>query len=159
MNIEQILIENLNWIQRKAYSYYSNFDDAEDLASETVYKCLRNAHRFNPTMNFRPWVQTIMENTFISQYNRRKRVLFSGYGAGDEKQYFSSDCADLRADLHQILSIIRDCSRKANCIECVLLYAKGYSYEEIADKVGIKLGTVKSRVFTGRMMLRQALEV
>lgn len=159
MNIEQILIENLNWIQRKAYSYYSNFDDAEDLASETVYKCLRNAHRFNPTMSFRPWVQTIMENTFISQYNRRKRVLFSGYCAGDEKQYFSYDTADIRADLHQILSIIRDCSRKANCIECVLLYAKGYSYEEIADKVGIKLGTVKSRVFTGRMMLRQALEV
>lgn len=159
MNIEQILIENLNWIQRKAYSYYSNFDDAEDLASETVYKCLRNAHRFNPTMNFRPWVQTIMENTFISQYNRRKRVLFSSYCAGDEKQYFSYDTADIRADLHQILSIIRDCSRKANCIECVLLYAKGYSYDEIADKVGIKLGTVKSRVFTGRMMLRQALEV
>lgn len=159
MNIEQILIENLNWIQRKAYSYYSNFDDAEDLASETVYKCLRNAHRFNPTMSFKPWVQTIMENTFISQYNRRKRMLFSCYCAGDEKQYFSYDTADIRADLHQILSIIRDCSRKANCIECVLLYAKGYSYEEIADKVGIKLGTVKSRVFTGRMMLRQALEV
>ena len=159
MNIEQILIENLNWIQRKAYSYYSNLDDAEDLASETVYKCLRNAHRFNPTMSFKPWVQTIMENTFISQYNRRKRMLFSGYCAGDEKQYFSYDTADIRADLHQILSIIRDCSRKANCIECVLLYAKGYSYEEIADKVGIKLGTVKSRVFTGRMMLRQALEV
>lgn len=158
MNIEQILIENLNWIQRKAHSYYSNFNDAEDLASETVYKCLRNAHRFNPAMSFKPWIQTIMENTFISQYNRRKRVMFSDYCTDEARHCPSEEYADSRAVLRQIISIIRDCSRKANCIECVLLYAKGYSYEEISGMVGIKVGTVKSRVFTGRKMLREHLD-
>ena len=158
MNIEQILIENLNWIHRKAHSYYSDFNDAEDLASETIYKCLKNAHRFNPAMNFKPWVQVIMENTFISQYNRRKKVLFSDYESENRKSYLSTDYADLRASVCQIISIIRDCSRKSSCIECVLLYAKGYTYEEIADKVGIKVGTVKSRVFAGRKMLRENLD-
>lgn len=109
MNIEQILIENLNWIHRKAHSYYSDFNDAEDLASETIYKCLKNAHRFNPAMNFKPWVQVIMENTFISQYNRRKKVLFSDYESENRKSYLSTDYADLRASVCQIISIIRDC--------------------------------------------------
>jgi len=44
------------------------------------------------------------------------------------------------------------------CIECVLLYAKGYSYDEIAERIGIPVGTVKSRVSAGRKMLREALD-
>lgn len=158
MNIEQILIENIDWIQRKAHSYYTDYNDASDLAGETVYKCLKNAHRFNPTMSLKPWIQAIMENTFITQYNRRKRVLFSGYDTTEDKSFLSDDYADIVVCFRQIISIIRECSHKSSCIECVLLYAKGYSYEEIADIVGIKLGTVKSRVFFGRQMLREALD-
>lgn len=155
MNVEQLVIENAGWIRRKAQSYYSISADADDLASETIFKCLNQAHRFDSDMSFKPWVTAIMANTFITQYNRRKRVLFTRYN--DYDLYLGEECADQRASVRRILSIIRQCSRKSCCIECVLLYAKGFSYEEIALKQDIPVGTVKSRISTGRKILKKAL--
>lgn len=154
MNIEDLVVKHAGWINKKARYYYANESDADDLASETIYKCLKQAHRFNSDMSFKPWALTIMENTYITQYNRRKCVLFTGYD--EYAPYQGNDYADQRASIDRLLSIIRDCNRKSCCIECVLLYAKGYSYEEISDKIGIPVGTVKSRISAGRKMLREA---
>ena len=81
-------------------------------------------------------------------------MLFTGYD--EYAPYQGNDYADQRASIDRLLSIIRDCNRKSCCIECVLLYAKGYNYEEISDKIGIPVGTVKSRISAGRQMLRKA---
>lgn len=155
MNIENLIVEHAGWIRRKARRYYADDNDADDLASETIYKCLCNARRFDSGMSFKPWALAIMENTYITQYNRRRCVLFTGYDEYDP--YLGDEYADQRASVNRILSIVRDCGRKSRCIECVLLYAKGFSYEEIAAKIGIPVGTVKSRVSAGRKMLRDAI--
>lgn len=155
MNIEELVIEHAGWIRRKSHRYYTDENDADDLASETIYKCLCNGYKFNYGMNFKPWVLAIMENTYITQYNRRKCVLFTGYDEFDT--YLGSERADQRASVNRILSIVRKCGKKSKCIECVMLYAKGYSYVEIADKISIPVGTVRSRVSAGRKMLRDAL--
>lgn len=156
MNIEDLVVKHAGWIRRKARRYYADEFDADDLASETIYKCLSQARRFNHDMSFKPWALAIMENTYITQYNRRKCVLFTDYE--DYDPYMGEEYADQRASVNRILSIVRDCGRKSCCIECVLLYAKGYSYDEIAEKIGIPVGTVKSRVSSGRKMFREALD-
>lgn len=156
MNIDDLVIENAAWIRQRASRYYSNECDADDLAGETIYKCLSQAKRFDRGKSFRPWVAAIMENTYITQYNRRRCVLFTGLDEYDP--YAGEASADQLASMNSILSVIRDCGRKSRCIECVILYAKGYSYDEIADIVGIPVGTVKSRVCAGRKMLRVALD-
>lgn len=156
MGIEDLVVEHAGWIRGKARRYYTDASDADDLASETIYKCLSQAGRYDTKMSFKPWALAIMENTYITQYNRRKRVLFTGYE--DYDPYPGYEYADQRASLNRMLSIIRCCSRKSCSIECVMLYAKGYSYNEIADIIGIPVGTVKSRVSSGRKMLREALE-
>lgn len=156
MNIDELVIKNIEWIRRKAHNYYSNESDAEDLASETIYKCLSQAKRFDNDRSFKPWALAIMANTYITQYNRRRCVLFTGLDEYDP--YIGYNYADQQASINNMLSIIRECGRKSCCIECVLLYAKGYSYDEIADIVGIPVGTVKSRVSAGRKILRDALE-
>lgn len=155
MDIEDLVVAHAGWIRKAARRYYSDDCDADDLAGETIYKCLSQARRFDSDRSFKPWALTIMENTFKTQYNRRKCVLFTGYG--DHGQYVGTECTDQRTSVKRILSIIRECGRKSCCIECVLLYAKGYSYGEIADIVGIPIGTVKSRVAAGRRMLSAAL--
>lgn len=155
MDIEELVVSYAGWIRKAARRYYSDECDADDLAGETIYKCLSQGHRFDSDRSFKPWALTIMENIFKTQYNRRKCVLFTGYG--DHGQYKGAEYTDQRASVNRILSIIRECGRKSRCIECVLLYAKGYSYDEIADIVGIPIGTVKSRVAAGRRMLREAL--
>ena len=90
------------------------------------------------------------------QYNRRKCLLITGY---DEMGSALSDLySDQRSIVRLMLSIIRKCMRKSCCIECVLLYAKGFDYAEIASRAGIPVGTVKSRIAAGRKILRKALE-
>lgn len=156
MNVEDLVVKYAGWIRAKARRYYAEEHDADDLASETIYKCLSQARRFENGRNFKPWALTIMENTYKTQYNRRKCVLFTDYD--DYDPYIGNEYSDQRASINLILSIVRDCGRKSRCIECVLLYAKGYSYDEIADIVGVPTGTVKSRVSAGRKILREALK-
>lgn len=155
MEFEKLVAQHAGWIRKKASAFYSDKEDADDLAGETIYKCLNDSHRFDYSKNFKPWAYTIMLNTYKVQYNRRKCVLFSGY---DEiGNAMSSLCTDQYAVVRTMLSVIRDCMRRSRCIECVLLYAKGYDYTEIAERLHIPVGTVKSRIAAGRRMLRSAL--
>lgn len=156
MDIDTLVVKHAGWIRETARRFYSDEFDADDLASETIYKILSQGEKYNPNRSFKPWALTIMENTYKTQYNRRRCVLFTGYV--DYDSYRNSDSADQRATVSRILSIIRECGRKSRNIESVLLYAKGFSYDEIADIVGIPVGTVKSRVAAGRKMIRETLE-
>lgn len=157
MNTEELVVEHAGWIRRKARQFCTDKYDADDLASETIYKCLKNAHRYNPKMSFRPWVLTIMSNIYITWYNRRRCVLFTGLD--DYNPYRESDRADQLAAVDRIMDIVEDCSRNSCCIECVMLYAEGYNHTEISERLGIPVGTVKSRISAGRKMLRNELEI
>lgn len=156
MTIEELVIRHAGWIRQKAFRYYSDEFDADDLAGETIYKCLKAGKRFDGERSFKPWAIAIMENTYKTQYNRNRCVPFSGYETTD---IYPSDLrADQLASINRLLSIIRECGRKSCCIECVILYAKGYSYDEIAGIVNIPVGTVKSRVCAGRKLLKKAID-
>lgn len=156
MGIEELVVKYAGWIRKLARRFYSDSWDADDLASETIFKILNQGDRYNPKRSFKPWALTIMANTFKTQYNRRRCVLFTGYD--DYDSYLYSGSSDQEASVNIILSIVHECGRKSRNIESVLLYAEGYSYEEISKIAGIPTGTVKSRVFAGRKMLREALE-
>ena len=156
MNIEELVVHHAGWIRKKARRFYSDDYNADDLASETIYKCLSQARKFDNDRSFKPWALTIMENTFKTQYNRRRCVLFTVYD--DYDPYIGEEYADQLASVNRIMSIVYDCWRKSRCIECVMLYAKGYGYYDIAEIVDIPVGTVKSRVAAGRKMLREAFD-
>lgn len=143
------------WLRNRARRYYDDEKDAEDLASETIFKCLCQTRRFDNDRKFKPWAQTVMENIYINQYNRRKCVLFTGYDYAES--YKSCDHTDQLASIHNLMSIVRHCSRRSRCIESVMLYARGFNYDEIAKLLMIPSGTVKSRVAAGRKMLRELL--
>lgn len=156
MSIEEIVVSHVAWIRAKARHYYDNEEDADDLASETIYKCLSQGSRYDNARSFKPWALTIMENTFKTQYVHRRCVLFCHFEeALDGKCY---EYADQRAAVNRLLSIIKEYRKRSCCIECVMLYARGYSYDEISVICGIPIGTVKSRIAAGRRLLRDALE-
>lgn len=156
MTLEELVVQNAGWIRKMARRYYCDEWDADDLAGETICKCLRQSGRFDPGRSFRPWALAIMENTFITQYNRRRCVMFTALDGSDPASCYSSP--DQLVSVRQMFSLIRGCARQSRCIRCVVLYAKGFSYSEIAAIEGIPVGTVKSRVAAGRRMLREALE-
>ncbi len=112
MKIERLVVENLTWLKRKAHQYYSDDFDADDLASETIEKILRSKDKFDSRKSFRPWALTVMHNTYITQYNRRKCVPFTGMD--DDYSYASPYMADQELALSHILSAVRDCARKSH---------------------------------------------
>lgn len=156
MDIENLIIDNIAWLRRKAHLFYRNEDDADDLAGDTIEKLLRSRNRFDSSKDFKPWALIVMRNTFITQYNRRQCVPFTGME--EEFSWASPIRTDHELEFSYILSALRKCARKSIAIECVILYAKGYEYAEIAVMLDIPIGTVMSRISNGRRMLREALE-
>lgn len=155
MKIEHLVVDNLCWLRRKAHKYYSDPSDAEDLASETIEKIIAGKDKFDPRKSFRPWALAVMQNTFITQYNRRKCLPFTSM---DEDYPFTSPyLADQELAIRNIMEAVSECAARSIAIECVMLYAKGYTYEEISAMLTIPIGTVMSRISNGRRMLRHAL--
>lgn len=138
-----------------ARRYCKDPDDAADLVSETIYKCLRYEDQYDRTKDFRSWSLKIMQNTYITQYHRQMKVPFVGYE--DCINSRRDDYCDQRLAVRIIMEIVGECAKQSLGIECVMLYAQGYSYDEISRTVGICTGTVKSRIRDGRRILKEAL--
>lgn len=157
MRVDELVTVHFAWILNKARFYYQDKCNAEDLASETIYKCLVSASQFDESKDFKPWALTIMHNTYLTSCKRKTCVRIESIG--EKEVHHSPFMSDTIANIRQILTVIRECCRKSESIRCVMMYARGYCYSDIAEKYAIPVGTVKSRISFGRKMLRDMLEV
>jgi len=139
--------------------------EAEDLVQETYLRAIRAAHQFQPGTNLRAWLFQILRNTFFTHYKRKGRepeVLdpdvfdrmpnTSGKVGMDEHLAGSADGAaglDLTAAL----------SRLPEDYRSVVLMAdlEDFTMGEIATVMGCPVGTVKSRLFRARAILKELL--
>lgn len=135
-----------------------NMDDARDLFQETVFKALKNKDKFKMGTNFKAWVMTLMRNTFINEYRRKKRHAVT-YAPSDSyyfeaNRYNSAIKNEGVSNLEmQELTIIMDTVEDKLRIPFQMYHA-GLSYKEISDELGIPLGTIKSRIFFARKDLQ-----
>ncbi len=148
-------------VYRLAYRLTGNTHDAEDLTQEVFVRVFRSLSSYTPG-TFEGWLHRITTNLFLDMARRRQRIRFEGLGdhaAGllrDEEptpaQAF--DARHLDADVQAALEALAPEYRAA----VVLCDIEGLSYEEIAATLGVKLGTVRSRIHRGRAQLRTALD-
>ncbi|MFA7691878.1 MAG: sigma-70 family RNA polymerase sigma factor [Candidatus Hydrogenedentales bacterium] len=166
---EASILEHINLLYAVALRLTRNPTDAEDLTQNAVVKALRFHDKFKEGTYIKAWLLTILRNTFINEYRRRSRhpieVELSGLEAAPET-IIGSDGSPMnnqrrRADL---LELVDDPVRKAieelpyDFREAVIMAdLEDMSYKEIADKMQCPLGTVMSRLFRGRKLLRDAL--
>lgn len=138
-----------------------NKEEAQDLVQDTNLKALKNEAKFVDASNPRGWMLTVMRNIFINNYRRstRENIVLDtsddGYLLNLPQESGMSNPEGAFA-LGEITSIIEkfpeDYRQPFN------LHVAGYKYEEIADKLRMPLGTVKSRIFTIRKQLREILK-
>ena len=156
MRFDDVVVGHIGWIARVAFRFYKNKADADDLAQETLYRIYANREKFNNARDFKPWALTVMTNIVKTQYARKECVPF--VGMDDNFDALSGFRTDSLTNYNDILETIHRSARVSVGVQCVMLYAEGYSYDEIAEILGIKSGTVKSRVAAGRVAIRAALE-
>ena len=157
---EQIVTDHSARVYRLAYRLTGNAHDAEDLTQEVFVRVFRSLHQFRPG-TFEGWLHRITTNLFLDQARRKARIRFDALvddqAARLPSALPSPDTAladqHFDADIEAALAALPPDFRAA----VVLCDVEGLSYEEIADVLDLKLGTVRSRIHRGRTMLREAL--
>jgi RNA polymerase sigma factor (sigma-70 family) len=148
-------------VYRLAYRLTGNSHDAEDLTQEVFVRVFRSLPSYTPG-TFEGWLHRITTNLFLDMARRKQRIRFEGLGEetaarlgdGGPSPAQAFDDRHLDSDIQDALKALAPEYRAA----VILCDIEGLSYEEIADTLGIKLGTVRSRIHRGRAQLRAALE-
>jgi RNA polymerase sigma-70 factor (ECF subfamily) len=153
-----------------AYRLTRNARDAEDLVQDSLLRAYRFWDSFEQDSNCKAWLLRIVTNTFINEYQRKKRsrevldaasaeqnatdgVLVHAEASAQkspERQLLDRSVSD---DVQRALDALPDDFRTA----VVLCDVQGLSYKEIAEIMQTPVGTVMSRLFRGRKLLAAAL--
>jgi RNA polymerase sigma factor (sigma-70 family) len=157
---EEIVEQHSARVLRLAFRLTGDRADAEDLTQEVFVRVFRSLETYSPG-SFEGWLHRITTNAFLDQARRRQRIRFDplsderaarvpAAGPGPDAAYADRTFDD---DVERALHALPPDFRAA----VVLCDVEGLSYEEIADVLGAKLGTVRSRIHRGRAMLRREL--
>jgi RNA polymerase sigma-70 factor (ECF subfamily) len=157
---EEVVEQHSARVYRLAYRLTGNVHDAEDLTQDVFVRVFRSLHTYQPG-TFEGWLHRITTNVFLDRMRRKQRIRMDALseesaarlpsrGPGPEQAY---DDTHLDDDVQRALDALSPDFRAA----VVLCDIEGLSYEEVAATLGIKLGTVRSRIHRGRAQLREAL--
>ena len=156
---ESLVSEHSPRVYRLAFRLTGNAYDADDLTQEVFVRAFRALPTFSPG-NVSAWLHRITTNLFLDQARRRTRIRFDPL-ADDQVGPATLDLAPelyvtdgmFDADVEEALQSLPPDFRVA----VVLCDIEGLSYEEIADALDTKVGTIRSRIHRGRTMLRRTL--
>lgn len=143
-----------------AYNLTKNQEDAKDLYQETAFRAISNKEKFRPGTNFKAWSFTIMKNIFINNY--RKKMKKNTIIDTTDNMYFINSGATmidndagrniLMDELNGMIESLDDSIKTP-----FMMHYTGFKYQEIADKLELPLGTVKSRIFFARKALKELI--
>lgn len=151
------LHKNLHYF---ANTLTGNNEDANDLLQDTYLKALTNREKFEDDTNLKAWTLTIMKNTFINNY-RKTHKLNTLIDRSDDLNFMNIQRkSDFPAPDSQL--IVKEIYSKISKLDenqrlPFELFNLGYKYHEIAAKLNISIGTVKSRIFLSRQKLMSSL--
>lgn len=166
---ENELIEHMDTMYAVALRLTGNPADARDLQQEAIVRALRFHHKYEPGTYLRAWLLTILRNTFINNYRKRRRrpilVEWTGFEQSPEPPtdkemgYYPEALRGenileyLGDDLRDAVEALPEGHRQT----VIMADLKDMSYKEIAEVLGCPLGTVMSRLHRGRRLLRENL--
>src|SRR6516162_9250300 len=128
---------------------------ADDLVQETLVKAWGHLHSFEEGTNLMAWLITILRNTFLSDYRKRRREVEDWSGDHDlaiHPEQFG------KMDLNDVLEALAKLPPEQR-VALILVTAEQFSYEEVAKICGCSIGTVKSRVNRARGRLADLLGI
>jgi len=164
---EEELFPHIEALKTFAYHLSYNEEDANDLVQETYMKAHRFIDKYDQGTNAKAWLFKILKNAYINEYRKKskrpKKVDFE-----DIVSYQNSDSAssskylDLRQEIFENMMgdevTIAINSLPIDFRTVILLCdIEGFTYEEISKIIDVPIGTVRSRLFRARNMLKEKL--
>ena len=159
-NFAQDLLSVQTELLNFAYKLTADREEANDLLQETSLKALDNEDKYTAETNFKGWIYTIMRNIFINNY--RKALRDQTYVDQTDNQFYLNQNIDIEGDSTEGSYDLKEMRRIVNALPKEYripfsMYVSGFKYREIADKLGLPLGTVKSRIYFTRQKLQEEL--
>ena len=149
-----------DYMMNFALTLTADREDAMDLTQETSLRVLDNLEKYTDNRNFKGWVLKIMRNIFINNYHKLVRT--QGIIDPNVDAYNvpllsegGENTPEGSMDIKEITQAIA--SLQPSLKEPFSMFVSGYKYNEIAETLGIPLGTVKSRIFFARQELQRKL--
>lgn len=156
----ELVQEHADSVYRLAYRLTGNQHDAEDLTQETFMRVFRSLKHYQPG-TFEGWLHRITTNLFLDMVRRRAKIRMEALPEDYERvpgTDMTPEEAYSTANLDPALQHALDELSPGFRVAVVLCDVVGMSYEEIAETLGVKMGTVRSRIHRGRAQLRESLE-
>ncbi len=160
-NFTQSLLGMQSELFRFAMKLTADNEEANDLLQETSLKALDNEEKYTPDTNFKGWMYTIMRNIFINNY--RKAVRDQTFVDQTDNLYHLNlpqdsgfESTEGNYDLKEIRKIVHSLPKEYRVP--FSMYVSGFKYREIAEKLALPIGTVKSRIFFTRQRLQKDLK-
>ncbi len=165
---EREFLPQIDALYNFAYNLTRNETDANDLVQETYLKAYKFIESYRENTNAKAWLFRILKNTFINDYRKRKNrptqvdyeenVLFH-----QESDTLFSGSLDLQEDMFSAMmgdevTLAMEALKVDFRIVILLSDIEGFSYEEIAEIINVPIGTVRSRLFRARNMLKEKLQ-
>ena len=157
MSIERSeLMKSVEPLRRFARKLCQNETDTEDLLQSTILQAIEKEHLYESGTNLFSWMSKIMYNKFVSQYRRRARFE-AQFDATDliNQQAKAPDQED-SAELDMVEEAMNKLSEEHRDI-LVMICIQDMQYHEAAEKLGVPVGTIRSRLSRAREALRRKL--
>lgn len=139
------------WLRGYALSLTGNATAAEDLLQETFAKAFAKHDQFAEGTQMRHWLSVVMRNTHYTQWRKRKREVADPEGIRAATLWTPGSQEDVLL-LKEVQARLRALPKEMR--DCVVLSAiDGLAYEEIAERLSVPIGTVKSRISRARALL------
>lgn len=155
---EEYIVRHIDSLYNLALGMTQNKQDAEDLVQEAVLRAYRFFHKFRQDTNFKAWIMTILRNIFINEYRKRmkepQKIEFEEVEdfvslpeiSGAQEEIFNEN---IKSSIDKLPEELR--------AAIILFYAEDFSYKEIAKIMDVPVGTVMSRLYTARQLLKKRL--
>ncbi len=156
---EAVARDHGRFLYNVAYRLTGNVDDARDLVQESLLRVRRGLVNYQPG-SLEGWLTRIVTNVFLDDMRRRKRRPTHALPENADLVLPPSEAADIASDAAGLSSEIQAAINtlpEEFRVPVVLCDVADRSYEEIAEVLGIPIGTVRSRIHRGRRLLRAEL--
>lgn len=165
---EEELLPHADALKTFAYHLTTSNEDANDLVQETYFKAYRFIDKYEEGTNAKAWLFKILKNAYINEYRKKsKRPVTTDYE--EVVAYHDSDddritgYMDLREEIFQYM-MGDEVTTAINALPVdfrtviLLCDIEGFTYEEIAKIIDVPIGTVRSRLFRARNLLKEKLK-